>query len=329
MPNKKKYTLRYDRIAIVAAGLLALIILLVSCVKSCTKEDKPAKVTPAVTTTTPVVTGSGAPASTDTTGTQVEGAAPAGYIKQTLTRADMVKGDLILVNKDHVYTFPENTENLKSIYENKIETYKAKDWVTSLDGNVIEKFNTLMSAYFEAKKNSDILVINGYRTKETQDSNFASSETDIKGGYSEYHTGLSFSLGIFPDGANSYYYEPTGNYAWISEHMAEYGFILRYPADKTEKTGIEGNTYQFRYVGQPHAAYMKENNLCLEEYIDTLRQYAFGTKTLKYQSNGHQYEIYYVAANTAGDTEVFVPGSNTYTVSGNNVDGFIVTVTLA
>ena len=54
---------------------------------------------------------------------------------------------------------------------------------------------------------------------------------------------------------------------WLTEHCAEYGFILRYPADKKEITGWD-EPWHFRYVGEEIAAYIMENDLCLEEFIE-------------------------------------------------------------
>ena len=48
-------------------------------------------------------------------------------------------------------------------------------------------------------------------------------------------------------------------------HCAEYGFVLRYPADKTGTTGIGYEPWHYRYVGRDAAAYMNAQHLCLEE----------------------------------------------------------------
>ena len=48
-------------------------------------------------------------------------------------------------------------------------------------------------------------------------------------------------------------------------HCHEYGFIMRYPADKTEITGMRYQPWHYRYVGRSAAAYMTEHHLCLEE----------------------------------------------------------------
>ena len=55
---------------------------------------------------------------------------------------------------------------------------------------------------------------------------------------------------------------------WLMEHCWEYGFILRYPEDKTEITGITYEPWHYRYVGKKAAAFIRDNNLCLEEYLD-------------------------------------------------------------
>ncbi len=53
---------------------------------------------------------------------------------------------------------------------------------------------------------------------------------------------------------------------WLGDHCAEFGFILRYPADKQELTGWF-EPWHFRYVGEECAQYIMENDLCLEEFI--------------------------------------------------------------
>lgn len=59
-------------------------------------------------------------------------------------------------------------------------------------------------------------------------------------------------------------------YAWLAEHAYQYGFILRYPADKEDVTGIACEPWHYRYVGEEAALAMTEQGLCLEEYLDTL-----------------------------------------------------------
>ena len=53
---------------------------------------------------------------------------------------------------------------------------------------------------------------------------------------------------------------------WMAENCHEFGFVIRYPEDKQEITEINTEPWHLRYVGIPVATYMKENNLCLEEF---------------------------------------------------------------
>jgi|GEM_PF-901367 len=57
---------------------------------------------------------------------------------------------------------------------------------------------------------------------------------------------------------------------WIRENCWEYGFILRYPTNKAEVTGISYEPWHFRYVGVELAMELKELGLCMEEYMDML-----------------------------------------------------------
>ena len=55
--------------------------------------------------------------------------------------------------------------------------------------------------------------------------------------------------------------------AWLAQHCWEYGFILRYPPDKHDITGIVYEPWHFRYVGTQVSMDMKDSGLCLEEYL--------------------------------------------------------------
>lgn len=86
-------------------------------------------------------------------------------------------------------------------------------------------------------------------------------------GTSEHQTGLACDI------TDEYYelknesLEETALYQWMSKHCQEYGFIVRYPKDKEEITGIIYEPWHFRYVGVEAATYMAEHNLCLEEFV--------------------------------------------------------------
>lgn len=66
-------------------------------------------------------------------------------------------------------------------------------------------------------------------------------------------------------------FENTKAFEWLKEHAQDYGFILRYPKDKQDITGISYESWHWRYVGVEHAKVMKEKGYCLEEYIEYLK----------------------------------------------------------
>ncbi|MBD5159583.1 MAG: M15 family metallopeptidase [Ruminococcus sp.] len=183
-----------------------------------------------------------------------------------------------------------------------------------------------MEDFAENQYNTDIVVIGGYRSAEDQTQRYNDGISGVMSGFSDYHTGRSFDMGVFPaDGSSSGYYSPTGIYAWIDEHSADYGFIVRYPEGKEVYTNERARTQTYRYVGIPHATYMKQNNLCLEEYIEKLKSYTIN-KPLEISSGTSLYKVYYVGAGDGTETEVGIPLGSDYEVSGNNQDGFIVSV---
>lgn len=83
-------------------------------------------------------------------------------------------------------------------------------------------------------------------------------------GYSEHQLGLAVDINSEDEALCSSW----DVYAWLAEHCAEYGFILRYPEDKTEITGIDYEPWHFRYVGQEAAQEIMRRGICLEEYIE-------------------------------------------------------------
>ena len=80
-------------------------------------------------------------------------------------------------------------------------------------------------------------------------------------------------LGLSADITDRYYefkdssLENTELYKWMSAHCQEYGFIVRYPKDKEDVTGIIYEPWHFRYVGVEAATYIMEHGLCLEEFV--------------------------------------------------------------
>ncbi len=90
-------------------------------------------------------------------------------------------------------------------------------------------------------------------------------------GYSEHQLGLAVDI---IDTRSWSEEAPEGDLfpaqKWLTEHSWEYGFILRYPADKTEITGIMYEPWHFRYMGKELAKEIYDSGLTLEEYLAAL-----------------------------------------------------------
>ena len=81
-------------------------------------------------------------------------------------------------------------------------------------------------------------------------------------GTSEHQLGLALDI-IAEFDADS-----TATWNWLRDNAWRYGFILRYPADKVDLTGIDYEPWHFRYVGKEAAREITERGICLEEYLN-------------------------------------------------------------
>ena len=76
------------------------------------------------------------------------------------------------------------------------------------------------------------------------------------------------NLGLAMDICNTYdSFANQKEYAWLVEHAHEYGFILRYTAEKQPITGIVPEPWHWRFVGVEYAEEIKNSGLCLEEWL--------------------------------------------------------------
>ncbi|MBQ8297624.1 MAG: M15 family metallopeptidase [Ruminococcus sp.] len=258
------------------------------------------------------------------------------YENISVVTKDKFKGDLILVNVDHQY-FGGN-EELVSINEkldaDGRETYRAYDNTAQILSKVYTPLSKLLDDFNAATGYDDVLIEGAFRTNERQqelyDNDLAAtgnttSDRVALPGHSEHECGYAVDFGINAEGVE---YDGTGEYDWIDKNCWKYGFILRYAEEKTDITQIKYEPWHYRYVGVPHAYYMYTNDICLEEYIELLRDYTYESEHLKFSDeNGTEYEIYFVPSDDGAETTLVpVPSDLKYEISGNNADGFIVTV---
>ena len=127
-------------------------------------------------------------------------------------------------------------------------------------------------------------VISAYRTNEFQTGNFERQVNSVKAnnpgisdaearekaatvvakpGTSEHQLGLAVDFNSVEDS-----FRNTRAYKWLVENCTDYGFILRYEAEKQHKTGIIPEPWHYRYVGVKNAKLIEASGLCMEEFIE-------------------------------------------------------------
>lgn len=128
----------------------------------------------------------------------------------------------------------------------------------------------------------ELFVAEGYRTREDQqrilDSridaymNEGNSKKEAKRlalmwvaepGTSEHELGISVDINADKDTCSS-----DDLYAWLKDNAYKYGFIMRYPEDKADVTGVNNEPWHYRYVGKEAADQIYSQGICLEEYIE-------------------------------------------------------------
>ena len=184
----------------------------------------------------------------------------------------MLSGGTTLLYVSH------NIESVKNLCENAV-------WLDGGKVRMIGKATEICDAYKEMQRDAyengyTLWISSAYRSVEKQqdlldaevsrhmrEDGLSEEEALEKAlqtmtvpGYSEHNTGLAIDL----NGVTAIEDE---EYEWLCRHAADYGFILRYPQGKEAVTGIQFEAWHFRYVGQEHAQYMVQHDMCLEEYI--------------------------------------------------------------
>ena len=244
---------------------------------------------------------------------------------QTTKPADAVSaGQLVLVNAQYRYTFPASVQLLR-IYDNMVKKpngstiYRPVSNDYKLETEALQALNDMMYRYYELDSDASFAISSAYRTLDDQEALGSS----VQPGYSDHHTGYCVAIQY---GDRS---ELEIDH-WIYQNCHKYGFIVRYPEGKENITGVSDYRHCLRYVGVAHATYMYQTGLCMEEYIDLLKgSYHSSAMRLSITgADGNPYEVYYVPASGQELTTLDVPSNYSYTVSGDNHSGFIVTVKL-
>lgn len=242
-----------------------------------------------------------------------------------LGREKVHKGALVLVNERYPL-LDGNLMGLSPVDERFSDILMKRDAV-----------NVLRLIFDKISAAGRIVPVSGYRTSEEQREIYENSLRENGGEFtrkfvalpdhSEHQTGLAIDLAL--DAPDIDFICPEFPYDGICgdfrKAAPDYGYIERYPAGKEEITGIAHEPWHFRYVGFPHSAIIARNGFALEEYVDFIKAYSNERRFVFEREGNSPMEIFYVPA-VLGATRISLPGCHIYQISGNNADGFIVTV---
>ncbi|MCJ8007878.1 D-alanyl-D-alanine carboxypeptidase family protein [Lederbergia wuyishanensis] len=241
----------------------------------------------------------------------------AGYI--TIEKDHIYYGNLLLVNHDNpVQEIGVKRDIINLIeHQNHMQGYQLLDPDIRISEQVAERFSTMVNA---AKKDHvDHFMINsGFRSLEEQSQLYEEMGPAyaLPAGFSEHNLGISLDIG-----STLKRMEDAEEGKWLEKNSWKYGFILRYPKDKSAITGIQYEPWHFRYVGLPHSAIMYEKNLTLEQYQDYLKK---KTSISVHYEDKKYYISYY---DFKGESSKKVAVTRNYEISGDNRSGIIVTGT--
>lgn len=258
--------------------------------------------------------------------------------KILLGQEKIYRGNLILVNQNYPLKYEEQEETLSLVPISK-----------EFPGILLENRTATMLSYLikEVKCQSDIIYVSGYRTLREQDKIYNDSleENGIEytkkyvalPNHSEHQTGLAIDLGKTQQGKDIAEcmkeldficpeFPYTGIYQTFRKNAHKFGFIERYQKGKEKITGIGHEPWHFRYVGYPHAKIMVDKDFSLEEYITYLKNFTYEGKHLVYEEQNKVIEIFYVNLEDKKTKEIEIPKESICQVSGNNVDGCVITL---
>ena len=172
-------------------------------------------------------------------------------------------GNILLVNEAHRLDADYVPDGLVNLYQQRHSFRLASSEIT-LTRETYEAMEKMFHAAEEADMNGYI-VTSGYRSYQRQQEVYAQSEPGKaqQPGASEHQTGLAFDVTVETNDG----FESTPQYAWLMQHAHEYGFIQRYPANKSDVTGISYEPWHYRYVGVDAAGRMHRTGQTLEEFL--------------------------------------------------------------
>ncbi len=183
---------------------------------------------------------------------------------EVILEADTSLGKLIIANKyysigDYV---PDDLVAIDSAYglSSYLDSEAYEHYVAMADAMAAEGLSVWITSAYRSYERQ-VTLYNSYLAYDSQE------EVDTysaRPGHSDHQTGLVVDL-ILP-GGDLGSFDGTDESYWLQEHAHEYGFILRYPEDKTDMTGYTYESWHYRYVGVEVATYIYETGITFDEY---------------------------------------------------------------
>ncbi|MBR2533628.1 MAG: M15 family metallopeptidase [Erysipelotrichaceae bacterium] len=181
-----------------------------------------------------------------------------------ITQTDLSKGYLMLINK--YYQLPEDYEPEDLVY---VESGLGKGMLREA---VYEAYKAL---YADAKAlGYNLQIVSAYRSYDYQKGlyqkylNYDPREIvdtySARPGHSEHQSGLCMDVSIPGYSLDDFYLTEASG--WLAENCWKYGFIIRYPDDKTDITGYQGEPWQLRYLGKETAEDVYRRGITYDEY---------------------------------------------------------------
>ncbi len=279
---------------------------------------------------------------------------PAVFTLERVDSSALSNGQYVLVNYDHPYAHTDEAGKLVRPVEKSRELLLAKADAALLP-EVSSALQSFAEGFYEATGGDRLLVTSAFRTEQYQrelyDDYVKQHGEEMARiyvadpGSSEHHTGFAVDLSTMSkDGLRIPLIEH-GAFDWVNAHCADYGFILRYPVGSEGITRVAYEPWHFRYLGRANAHACTALKLVYEEYVEHIKVYTAesGMLHLYFNESGEAevevaradslpssgYLIYFVPAAEGGETLLPIPtGCESCTVSGNNEDGFMITVSL-
>lgn len=197
---------------------------------------------------------------------------PSTFVTPTGVTLDADFGRLLLINGENPLPDDYDT-NVREYLVEIDKQYRNNDYVTQIHREVYPYITAMVAA--AQADGVDLRVWSPFRSYAIQNDLFqkqvarSGGDEDLaatvvaRPGTSEHNTGLCADFNMADDA-----FEQTEMYKWMCENAEDYGFILRYPKDKTDITGVIYESWHWRFVGINNAKEINELGVTLEEYVE-------------------------------------------------------------